>query len=142
MSSCFLVVFLLMIRRPPRSTRTDTLFPYTTLFRSGHSVARLALRHPQLCRRRATPGRGGLARDCSVSARLRDNALPFGRDAPQWPAGGPRRRRHCFTECSQDREGGSCRLVVGCTNCLHRGGALARPEEGRVGEGWVRECNT
>src|SRR3546814_1102062 len=25
-----------MIRRPPRSTRTDTLFPYTTLFRSSH----------------------------------------------------------------------------------------------------------
>src|SRR3546814_13301534 len=25
-----------MIPRPPRSTRTDTLFPYTTLFRSGH----------------------------------------------------------------------------------------------------------
>src|SRR3546814_4703868 len=25
-----------MIRRPPRSTRTDTLFPYTTLFRSKH----------------------------------------------------------------------------------------------------------
>src|SRR3546814_7900299 len=30
----FLHVFFLMIRRPPRSTRTDTLFPYTTLFRS------------------------------------------------------------------------------------------------------------
>src|SRR3546814_1939681 len=29
-----LFVFFLMIRRPPRSTRTDTLFPYTTLFRS------------------------------------------------------------------------------------------------------------
>src|SRR3546814_14511351 len=28
------VVCFLMIRRPPRSTRTDTLFPYTTLFRS------------------------------------------------------------------------------------------------------------
>src|SRR3546814_2405399 len=28
------VIFFLMIRRPPRSTRTDTLFPYTTLFRS------------------------------------------------------------------------------------------------------------
>src|SRR3546814_12763944 len=28
------LVFFLMIRRPPRSTRTDTLFPYTTLFRS------------------------------------------------------------------------------------------------------------
>src|SRR3546814_20869361 len=42
--------FVLMIRRPPRSTRTDTLFPYTTLFRSrlrveehdrrwGHEIA-------------------------------------------------------------------------------------------------------
>src|SRR3546814_18331527 len=29
-----LFFFFLMIRRPPRSTRTDTLFPYTTLFRS------------------------------------------------------------------------------------------------------------
>src|SRR3546814_10764918 len=29
--------FFLMIRRPPRSTRTDTLFPYTTLFRSDHA---------------------------------------------------------------------------------------------------------
>src|SRR3546814_15681006 len=28
-----------MIRRPPRSTRTDTLFPYTTLFRSGDALA-------------------------------------------------------------------------------------------------------
>src|SRR3546814_6951918 len=34
-----LCIFFLMIRRPPRSTRTDTLFPYTTLFRSqGHSA--------------------------------------------------------------------------------------------------------
>src|SRR3546814_5434869 len=32
-----MVVFFLMIRRPPRSTRTDTLFPYTTLFRSDVS---------------------------------------------------------------------------------------------------------
>src|SRR3546814_5685668 len=32
---CFICfIFFLMIRRPPRSTRTDTLFPYTTLFRS------------------------------------------------------------------------------------------------------------
>src|SRR3546814_17787271 len=29
-----------MIRRPPRSTRTDTLFPYTTLFRSRPEIAR------------------------------------------------------------------------------------------------------
>src|SRR3546814_8642581 len=30
-----MLFFFLMIRRPPRSTRTDTLFPYTTLFRSA-----------------------------------------------------------------------------------------------------------
>src|SRR3546814_5981268 len=37
MTSPYLLIgllFFLMIRRPPRSTRTDTLFPYTTLFRS------------------------------------------------------------------------------------------------------------
>src|SRR3546814_4984226 len=33
-----------MIRRPPRSTRTDTLFPYTTLFRSWARVQRIAQR--------------------------------------------------------------------------------------------------
>src|SRR3546814_14942664 len=42
---CFMLLrvffFFLMIRRPPRSTRTDTLFPYTTLFRSTRlAVAR------------------------------------------------------------------------------------------------------
>src|SRR3546814_12660136 len=33
--------FFLMIRRPPRSTRTDTLFPYTTLFRSLRRASRV-----------------------------------------------------------------------------------------------------
>src|SRR3546814_11413575 len=35
----YYLFFFLMIRLPPRSTRTDTLFPYTTLFRSGEVVA-------------------------------------------------------------------------------------------------------
>src|SRR3546814_1883918 len=34
-----------MIRRPPRSTRTDTLFPYTTLFRSAEKVGERAVDH-------------------------------------------------------------------------------------------------
>src|SRR3546814_15143162 len=38
MSSYALFSFCLMIRRPPRSTRTDTLFPYTTLFRSQRPI--------------------------------------------------------------------------------------------------------
>src|SRR3546814_4092128 len=40
--------FFLMIRRPPRSTRTDTLFPYTTLFRSqppGLGVASASMKY-------------------------------------------------------------------------------------------------
>src|SRR3546814_2587201 len=40
--SVFYVVFFLMIRRPPRSTRTDTLVPYTTLFRSAGERANFA----------------------------------------------------------------------------------------------------
>src|SRR3546814_18237944 len=36
---CSVYFFFLMIRRPPRSTRTDTLFPYTTLFRSMGTMA-------------------------------------------------------------------------------------------------------
>src|SRR3546814_8086765 len=52
MSRCYLFFFFLMIRRPPRSTRTDTLFPYTTLFRS--------IDRPT-ARRGAAPARGRCA---------------------------------------------------------------------------------
>src|SRR3546814_11962013 len=46
-----------MIRRPPRSTRTDTLFPYTTLFRSCASVSETirSLISADQFRRRSTP---------------------------------------------------------------------------------------
>src|SRR3546814_4733015 len=37
--------FFLMLRRPPRSSRTDTLFPYTTLFRSGDDLHAVVARH-------------------------------------------------------------------------------------------------
>src|SRR3546814_14591987 len=40
---CLLCFFFLMIRRPPRSTRTYTLFPYTTLFRSRGAIARFRI---------------------------------------------------------------------------------------------------
>src|SRR3546814_12842784 len=61
---CFLLFFFLMIRRPPRSTRTDTLFPYTTLFRFDRAMppARRATgaakRRPPVRARAATKGRG------------------------------------------------------------------------------------
>src|SRR3546814_12177389 len=43
--------FFLIIRRPPRSTRTDTLFPYTTLFRSCRPSAFLGTSLPDQQRR-------------------------------------------------------------------------------------------
>src|SRR3546814_4220386 len=49
-----LLIFFLIIRRPPRSTRTDTLFPYTTLFRSWRPCSSLASSSPW--RWRTIPG--------------------------------------------------------------------------------------
>src|SRR3546814_2228872 len=77
-----------MIRRPPRSTRTDTLFPYTTLFRSDgvdrrieiivQAVERLANRLPH------HPARGeiryllGQRRDSTLHRRRGDKVLEIG----------------------------------------------------------------
>src|SRR3546814_7314952 len=69
--NCF---FFLMIRRPPRSTRTDTLFPYTTLFRSRHV-------EPAVLCNRAVDHRGHLrllgdvAGDANCGAALEDDPL-------------------------------------------------------------------
>src|SRR3546814_16577359 len=59
-----LFIFFLMIRRPPRSTRTDTLFPYTTLFRS--------FVHSHGC------GSNAKSCDCTASGKLvdRHTSLP------------------------------------------------------------------
>src|SRR3546814_1908860 len=73
----FSVVFFLMIRRQPRSTRTDTLFPYTTLFRSlrdsilRRSPGGLPPTCPRSCRQ---------ARDC------RQGPRQHGRPPAQSPA--------------------------------------------------------
>src|SRR3546814_18295951 len=59
-----MMCFVLMIRRPPRSTRTDTLFPYTTLFRAHR-------RRGGRSGRRGQSGRSRLGRDApSVPALL------------------------------------------------------------------------
>src|SRR3546814_4987444 len=56
-----------MIRRPPRSTRTDTLFPYTTLFRS-HEVAESQQQHGQ--RPLARLDRLGLVNDRLIAVHM------------------------------------------------------------------------
>src|SRR3546814_1410667 len=61
-----------MIRRPPRSTRTDTLFPYTTLFRSSSRVTHMpqisaqSTRSPaKICARLSPPKTGRRRRGAS-----------------------------------------------------------------------------
>src|SRR3546814_18044460 len=82
--------FFLMIRRPPRSTRTDTLFPYTTLFRSPcprtrwPAPARRAARRG--CKRRAGQGRRGAARRLAWPGWL-PPWMCDGRGCPQGTAG-------------------------------------------------------
>src|SRR3546814_4606487 len=90
-----------MIRRPPRSTRTDTLFPYTTLFRSPRSLLPLRvsparLRRPR--RRRRSPAFGhGELEECGRDLRYPDRRhLSEAQDAPRRHRGArlfdPRRR--------------------------------------------------
>src|SRR3546814_7366254 len=90
-----------MLRRPPRSTRTDTLFPYTTLFLSqphGDPVELLLSGNGRVLRFRAEALRGPIARaelqHHVLAARNLDSwprpawhgdAQSFGQcDAPQW----------------------------------------------------------
>src|SRR3546814_3382976 len=93
---CLFYVFFLMIRRPPRSTRTDTLFPYTTLFRSADRDQPIlaALSHARQLGRR-TPRRVRTRRvDRRDEARRqarRPHPLPWW--PPQLPAARPPARR-------------------------------------------------
>src|SRR3546814_4091390 len=57
-----------MIRRPPRSTRTDTLFPYTTLFRSQHEGDPL----PRIPAHPGGPAGGPAAEAGAVPAAIRE----------------------------------------------------------------------
>src|SRR3546814_9919498 len=74
-----------MIRRPPRSTRTDTLFPYTTLFRSGR-LSSAAARHLRPAWRLADLRRG---HHRLRPRRRRDGRRKLGRD-PRHPNHGER----------------------------------------------------
>src|SRR3546814_18870690 len=88
-----LVFFFLMIRRPPKSTRTDTLFPYTTLFRSqGDPPDRPAVRGQ--CRFPRGAAAGGRRRpDRAGQPRLDPDGPPQPRGAAGAAAGRDRSRR-------------------------------------------------
>src|SRR3546814_17950872 len=124
-----------MIRRPPRSTRTDTLFPYTTLFRSirfGPSDSRSAVCRPDQVR--------------------------------HWVFGGSRRNDLSWLRgCGTTEEnllgcisGGTARILAASPSSAVRqqednswpsgkglmllDARLSRSEERRVGKEWVRTC--
>src|SRR3546814_20633783 len=59
------MVFFLMIRRPPRATRTATLFPYTTLFRSSRR-GRISAARPYRRRRRGRTRGAGRPQDRNI----------------------------------------------------------------------------
>src|SRR3546814_15847910 len=77
----FLFFFFLMIRRPPRSTRTDTLFPYTTLFRSELQLD--ALRRAG-CERVFTEKASGARDDRPELARILEDVLRAGDTLVVW----------------------------------------------------------
>src|SRR3546814_20828317 len=65
--SILVLFFFFMCLRPPRSTRTDTLFPYTTLFRSAPSGGIRRAGHGPILRGR----RGGPDRRCTAAVSSR-----------------------------------------------------------------------
>src|SRR3546814_14036204 len=116
---CF---FFLMIRRPPRSTRTDTLFPYTTLFRSHQQVEADVL--PQIYRAFHYP----------VQQREHFKIISY-------DAGKGYFRAHRDNE-TPDVAYRRFAMTLNLNTGEYRGGELRRSEERRVGKECVRTCRS
>src|SRR3546814_7166442 len=102
--SVFFVVFFLMIRRPPRSTRTDTLFPYTTLFRSHpggerHCPYRIAVQMGTVCLHAPDP-RAAIGPAAGRERHPDPRRSDLGPGIRAFQAAGRSRRPHGFVERS------------------------------------------
>src|SRR3546814_15680183 len=110
-----------MLRRPPRSTRTDTLFLYTTLFRRSRPRSRRFLRRRPAPRPAPPPARQATRRTPAGSKRVRSalHEFPLSSSliAPLPP------------------------LAQGMTPVTLLNKAI-RPEERRVGKEWLRTCRS
>src|SRR3546814_20323994 len=137
----YVVVFFLMIRRPPRSTRTDTRFPYTTLFRSRRARAACRLDGADdgllagaLRRSRRSAGKDGSMTETAPETRTviveREFAPP---PAKVWRA---LTQPHLVADW----------LIAGDVESTpgqrFRFGAEWRSAERRVGKEWGLPCNT
>src|SRR3546814_21156477 len=125
-ASC--VFFFLLIRRPPRSTRTDTLFPYTTLFRSQDIFHRRLSRHIA-----HAGGPFGAPRVGAVN-----HLLPAGGGACQALLSAP----YCFAhriDRADQRTIARRNARVGGGEVAGRGRLLLRRQDGQS-SGWERVC--
>src|SRR3546814_12071711 len=126
-----------MIRRPPRSTRTDTLFPYTTLFRSCRAEPR-PCRRPHRCRcarsrfRPATMAASDARRRLTAAGLFSEN-FRAALDAP------PDRRA-----ASRHEMGGTgqkiCEKMMGKVRKRNEPEDNPRSEERSVGKECVNQC--
>src|SRR3546814_14406530 len=117
-----------MIRRPPRSTRTDTLFPYTTLFRS---LQILDDRHGLVVQEADAP-----VDITGDGARVLRKLLHFAGDDPETASRLARAGR---------LDGRVERQIIGLPGQRVDGagqGADQRSEERRVGKEWVSTCSS
>src|SRR3546814_17126289 len=117
-----------MLRRPPRSTRTDTLVPDTTLFRSPGRAAPHSVRES---RGRIAEKDGGPDRHCRATARVVLQASD--RSTTAYEAPPPRRCTATAREGRGPRAGRPAAPGPG-----RRGSARNRTEERRVGKECVR----
>src|SRR3546814_16288785 len=126
-----------MIRRPPRSTRTDTLFPYTTLFRSANAAlfATLPQRgdlvvHDALIHASAHDGMKLGRADRAAAAH--NDAQAFDDTIARWRAGGGTGTPWLAVESLYSLDGDPAPVADLA--------AVARPEARRGGTACIRTC--
>src|SRR3546814_20772681 len=127
-----------MIRPPPRTTRTDTLLPYTTLFRSSHdrgleARAGLRLDRPDALRRDAGVRRARLSHDLRA-------------DRHAFDPGRTRGQRRIVVAAPRRRDPAAAAFGHSADPRPARRAAHALPsdssEERRVGREWLRTCRS
>src|SRR3546814_21133698 len=141
-----------MIRRPPRSTRTDTLFPYTTLFRSGKFMNATAIVWTGHGAKAQTEAGTEDERRKNITASLLDGASYYFLDNINKPVDSSAYASATASPTWVDRPLGQSRKVevpirctwIFCGNNPQLSGELihrfASSEERRVGKECVRRC--
>src|SRR3546814_12834296 len=110
-----------MIRRPPRSTRTDTLFPYTTLFRSGVGYLNAKWKNGEF----DLPDEDDIFDPLPIKGKRIQNS-------PTFSANGSAEWKHEIGDA----------YVVSVRGDFTHTGAFYRSEERRVGKEWVSTCRS